>query len=285
MPSGLIAENLYVPLLLASVAVVLRFRDRPGLWLALGAGLLLGASAMTRTNGLIVLLPLAAGVWLARRRWADIGILVAGVVIALTPWTVRNLAAFGDFAPLGTQTGVVLIGVFNEEARGSEFYGIFRPPEKVPEVAEYVHAPGHTETELDAKFRSKALGFALDHPGYTISITVRHALQLVELRNTLLTGGTSHREQSIPLGFARDTNRGGFLLLALLAIAGAVLARRLWWRRELLWFWSIPVLLFVSVVVVQGSPRYRLPIDPFLCLLAAAVPLSLLDRLRRRPSS
>jgi hypothetical protein len=35
-------------------------------------------------------------------------------------------------------------------------------------------------------------------------------------------------------------------------------------------FWLMPALMFVSAVFIWGNSRYRLPIDPFLLILAAA---------------
>jgi predicted membrane protein len=37
------------------------------------------------------------------------------------------------------------------------------------------------------------------------------------------------------------------------------------------WLWAIPLLAVVGTVPFDGGPRYRVPLDPFLLLLAAAV--------------
>jgi hypothetical protein len=53
-----------------------------------------------------------------------------------------------------------------------------------------------------------------------------------------------------------------------LAIAGAFTRRA---RTAPLWFWAVPIFLFVSVVWLgTGGARFRSPVDPFLILLAAS---------------
>lgn len=284
---GLVAETLYIPLMLGSVLVVLRFRDSPSTRLALIAGFLIGASTLTRTNGLILFLPIALGVWQARRRWPDVALLTAGLIVALAPWTIRNLVVLDAFAPLGTQTGITLVGVFNHNATASAYFGIFRPPDKIATTRALVRQPGINEAELDARSRRIAIDFALDHPGYIRGLLTRHAQQLFEIRGVRITSSNSQREMAIPVGFARKISRGGFLLLLALSVAGAIIGRSIWWRREHLWLWLVPIMLLVSVILLVGGPRYRLPIDPFLSLLAAgAIPALLrVSRGRRAPAA
>lgn len=76
-------------------------------------GLLLGALALTRPEYLGVAL-LAAIVVLIRDRTAwragalDAAILLAGVVLAVAPWTIRNAVALDRFVPISTGGGQVL---------------------------------------------------------------------------------------------------------------------------------------------------------------------------------
>jgi hypothetical protein len=57
-------------------------------------------------------------------------------------------------------------------------------------------------------------------------------------------------------------------------------------RRAPQWLWAIPILLALSVILVNAeTPRFRSPIDPYLIMLAACALVSLgaalLPRLRR----
>ena len=70
-------------------------------------------------------------------------------------------------------------------------------------------------------------------------------------------------------------------MLCLLALAGAFTKLA---RTAPKWIWWVPILLALSVVLVNvETPRFREPVDPFLILLAAAAAATLTARLRRAP--
>ena len=69
-----------------------------------------------------------------------------------------------------------------------------------------------------------------------------------------------------------------FWIFAVLAVIGAFTQRA---RAAPLWFWAVPLLMYLSVVfLVVETPRYRTAIDPFIVLLAALA----LTRRACRPS-
>ena len=69
-----------------------------------------------------------------------------------------------------------------------------------------------------------------------------------------------------------------FWIFALLAIIGATTRAA---RAAPLWVWTVPLLMYLSVVfLVVETPRYRTAIDPFIVLLAA---LALTQWRRSRP--
>jgi 4-amino-4-deoxy-L-arabinose transferase-like glycosyltransferase len=79
--------------------------ERAGWWLV-GSGALAGAATLTRVDGLLLLVPLVVGWWLARQRvaggWLPVAWLVAAAgafVLVLAPWLVRNLSEFGAAFP------------------------------------------------------------------------------------------------------------------------------------------------------------------------------------------
>ncbi len=77
-------------------------------------GLLLGATAMVRPEYLGVALLLAVAVFarLARTNWrlglAQAAILLAGLLLVVAPWTIRNAVALDRFVPISTGGGQVL---------------------------------------------------------------------------------------------------------------------------------------------------------------------------------
>lgn len=110
----LMGEPLAATLLSGSVLAIFWSADRDGLahWLLPGA--LLGATAMVRPEYLAVALLLALVVFVHRGRpkWrrglAQAAILLAGVVLLVAPWTIRNAAALDRFVPISTGGGQVL---------------------------------------------------------------------------------------------------------------------------------------------------------------------------------
>jgi hypothetical protein len=70
-----------------------------------------------------------------------------------------------------------------------------------------------------------------------------------------------------------------FWVYFLLAVLGAFDARV---RAAPLWVWTVPLLMYLSVVfLVVETPRYRTAIDPFIILLAALAVTKLYVRWRR----
>jgi hypothetical protein len=65
-------------------------------------------------------------------------------------------------------------------------------------------------------------------------------------------------------------------LVEVLAVAGALTRRA---RQAPFWVWGIPLALLATTILVQGAPRFRLPVDPFLLLLASLALVTLAERL------
>jgi 4-amino-4-deoxy-L-arabinose transferase-like glycosyltransferase len=110
----LMSEPLAATLLSASVLALLWAADGDGLarWLLPGA--LLGATAMVRPEylGIAVLLAVVVFARRARVDWrrslAQAALLLAGLILIVAPWTLRNAIALGRTVPISTGGGQVL---------------------------------------------------------------------------------------------------------------------------------------------------------------------------------
>jgi 4-amino-4-deoxy-L-arabinose transferase-like glycosyltransferase len=276
LAGSLLAENLFLPLMLGSVVCVQRLR-RPGaaVWRwTVAAGALVGLATMTHKNGIFLLPPLLAGAWTLRPRFsgralAVPAVLAAATILVLVPWGMRNAAVFGRLLPFGTGEGFSLAGTYNSRASlPDHFQAVWRLPQDTPDYGALFHRRELDEAKLDGELRSRSLRFAGHHLGYLATVVALNAQRLFDLRDRATVSDVSYREMAVP-GSQYGTVRLAVYLLLALAIAGAVVAIR---RRPTLgtaWLWSVPLLICTTTVSVIGNPRYRAPLDPFLLILAA----------------
>jgi hypothetical protein len=87
-------------------------------------------------------------------------------------------------------------------------------------------------------------------------------------------------EMGIPKS-ARPWTRVSVYLMTLLALLAIVVRRPLRRLGRQAFLWLIPLMLLVGPAVALGGPRYRVPIDPFLVLAAAAGLAALAPRFSR----
>jgi 4-amino-4-deoxy-L-arabinose transferase-like glycosyltransferase len=294
MAGVIAAENLLTPLVLAAVYTALRARRaRSGrtryAWVA-GTGVLTGLATLTHENGVLILAGLVPAVWTGRprlrlRSLAAPALLVALTVLMILPWTIRNAVVMHSFIPVADETGITLVGTYNvASARDPQlpykwriFYGI---PGEGPLIKESSHL---TEPELGAKLQSQALHYIEHHPVSLLQVLYHNGRRMLELEGTF-AWIASASAVSLTTPVAR-TGVISFWILCLLAIAALATRRG---RSAPGWVWVIPLLLALSVVMVNvETPRFREPVDPFLILLAAAGLSAAVDwligRLRRAP--
>ena len=280
--TALLSENLYLPLMLGALAAVLAARDSPHRYRwALLAGVLAGLSILTRQNGALLLLPLllavaaAGGGWRSRRALGPALALLAAAVVVVLPWTIRNAVVLERFVPVATQSGVLLSGTYNDDARGDRtFPAAWRPPSGVEAFALLFARRDLSEAELDAELRSRSTDYIVDHPLYPLRAGWWNALRLTHLGGGPLVDFTA-RDLNLTRAQVR-ASQAAFYLLALLALAGALTAAA---RQAPRWLWLAPLLL-ATLIFIAGLVRYRLPVDVFLVLLAGVGVAAGCDRLR-----
>lgn len=244
-----LSEGLFIALVLGALACALAARrDERTRWVV-AAGALAGVAALTRTNGLVILLPVLLAV--PRRRL----VLVAATLVVIAPWTIRSSTALDTFVPTTTQAGFTLAGAYNNVAKDDDrFPAAWRPPVMVP-------VEDANEAELERRFRSDALAFAADHPLYVPRVVFWATVRMLNLADAEIEKLSAH-EAGVGDGFVALNRYATWALLAL-AVAGALVAR------PPPWLWLFPLLLWLSVAIAIGATRYRTPVDPFLILLAA----------------
>jgi 4-amino-4-deoxy-L-arabinose transferase-like glycosyltransferase len=265
--SSLLSEALFIPFALGALLCILEHRrDQHDRW-AIAAGILIGLAALTRANGLLLLIPTVLGLWtlrprLSRRAAAAPAIALLAAILTVAPWTIRNALVLDEFVPVSLQAGYTLAGTYNDESRDdSTFPGAWR----IPQRAYYPNADRRPfeEPELDRELRRLVRGYVGDHPGYVLEVAYRNTLRIFDLGEREYARRTYAEESIEP--WLGDLSRVGAILILILAVAGAFTQAA---RRVPLWFWLAPA-LFWTVVFAAGFNRYRAPLDPFLLLLAA----------------
>jgi 4-amino-4-deoxy-L-arabinose transferase-like glycosyltransferase len=273
--TALISEALFVPLVLAAVATALeaRRRRRRYRWV-IATGVLVGLAALTRTNGLILLLPfvLAVAPERSRRRigaWAPSGALVLAAVLTIVPWTTRNWITLHAFVPISDEIGYTLAGTYNQVSRAdrqSPAVWIEAEHGASPEYARILSEARRerwNEVTYGDRLQAAAISDIERDPSYVLKVAYWNAVRMFHLGELTLAAKNLH-DTDIPRGPA-VLEVSSFPLLAVLALGGLVTRRA---RRAPRWLWLIPLCLATSILVT-GFIRFRAPIDPFLVMLAA----------------
>lgn len=301
LSSELYSEVLFVFLILGAALVVLRFRESGMLRWAVAAGVLGGLAALTRGPGVIALLPLAFGLWMLRPRLSvralgppALALLCSIVVIA--PWTLRNAVEFGRLIPITTSSGFGLAGTYNETSLADEFApAAWRTPVIVPDLTPLFQASGVDEATLDSTLAEEATSIMGAHPGYVVKASIHNLLRMSYLEGDSVV---DYGAEVVAPGIGNrgtGADRISFAILAFFALAGlvAILSAR---RPQgpssgrmspmitagPAYIWLVPLALVIVAAPVAGLPRYRVPADPFLLILAAIGAVWLFDRLRSR---
>ena len=292
----LLSESLFVVLELAALLCVLNFRRSGGLlrW-AVAAGAMCGLALLTRNIGLALIPAVAFGTWTARPRLgprallAPVAALVAAALV-IAPWTLRNAAEFGRFIPVTTSTGLTAAGVYNETSfRDSASHGAWRDPQIVSEFTPLFATPGIDEGDVDERLLRAARNFAWQHPGYVAETFGWNLLRMFEIATGSVVDRDGHELTDRGIGSATPpAERAGLAIVAVLGLLGVIALIRSKAGgpqpripRGPLFLWLVPVLTLISTALLNGLPRDRIPIDPFLLILAAIGLVSIWDAMRR----
>lgn len=272
----LLIPSLLVFLVLAGMVLLYRFRKLDRLWFL--PGLAWGLAAVTRPNVLVFVV--LAAVWFAAefgrgmaRRYL---LFLAGVAVVILPVTVRNYAVSGEVIPIAWQGGTNFWIGNNPESDGvtaiapgtrkdwwGGYYDIRRlAKEKLGREPRF--------GEIDRYGFRQGLRFWKERPGQALGLSLRKLylfLSGYEVANNrdiyFFSRFTFLRLliHRLPLFFFP------FGLLVPLAAAGALVLRQQWRR-------LLPLYLFIGGYALSFVPffvtaRYRMPLVPFLLVLAA----------------
>ncbi len=229
----------------------------------MATGVLVGIASLTRTNGLILLLPLALAFappasWRRLRGWAPAGVLVVTALLTLVPWTIRNWTVFHAFVPISDEGGYTLAGTYNQASRTTKKSPALWIEAEHGASPEYARILGTgtarhwNELTYGNHLQSTAVDEIESHPAYVLEVGFWNTIRMFSLGDTHLAVDNLH-DTDIPLAPALLLINSSPLLLVL--AFGGVLTRAA--RRAPKWLWLVPVCLWTSVFVT-GFVRFAL---------------------------
>lgn len=220
-------------------------------------GFFMGISALTRANMLFfpffVLILGMAGFFKIKERvkYLLLAVALTSFVITIAPWTIRNYIVHKAFIPIATQGGEV-------------FYTSYNPPKG------YLY--GFTANDDVISFANK-LGseveqnkFLIKYTFGTIKAKIRQIPRLELLKMLYFWSPFDWEILSSPPG--KGVYNFFYAFFLPFSIAGIViLGKRIKEHSELF----IPVIfILLTTLIFYGSPRFRMPAEPFLIIFAAS---------------
>jgi Flp pilus assembly protein TadD/4-amino-4-deoxy-L-arabinose transferase-like glycosyltransferase len=271
------------------ILLLLRAGRRHSASTCFAVGICGALAILTRPTFLLFFVAACAWLALSQRRSGTaqrpavrrLAALVAGFCLVVLPVAVQSQRVTGEFGFLPSSAWMnAHIGNNPDPCRT---LGI-RPGEEWDRLnlgPETSHAPV-AASETRAWFRAKTLDYVRTEPISFLEGLLDKSLQLVSSRelprNLDLYGFRQWSGLLTLLTWKAEGFGFPFGVLAPLAAAGLILG----WRRIPVPLWLFVVLYPLSVVLVFVTARYRAPMVPVLCILAAAAVTSAIRSIRER---
>ena len=222
--------------------------------------------------GLLIALLVAGVGW--RKALAALAVPVIVLVVVFAPWTIRNAVRLDAFVPSSTNMGDTLCIDRNLDATGGFRWGSH----------DGCVDPTLPEAERNTGNTRKAIRFVVDHPDReALQIARRARLMFAEDHDGLFATETLGGGQVVSDG-TRDVLEtvadGYFTAVGIAALIGLPLLVRRAPRSER-WLVVVPMAaLLVIPLLLWGTPRFHVPLVPFMAVSAAAL-VTLALRARR----
>jgi hypothetical protein len=275
---ALYSESIYLIVVPGVLLLALAALRSPTLVRFLVLGVATGVAALVRSEALLLVVFVGVpAVFLAASdgRLRHLAALVAGTLLVVTPWVVRNAVQL-DGPALSTNNGITLVGAYCNDmfqpgqrfgswslgCTASEIHALDRESGPRPPVAE------------DRRLIRRAIELARGHARQVPSLMAAHVGRL---------WGVYHSGDQVTFDDRAVHARGWVVagqyvhwLLLPFVVLGIVVAR----RREWLIIAGPVLMVTVNAVVFYGSTRLRAGAEPSIALFAAAGVVWLAHRIR-----
>ena len=267
----LLPEQLFMLLTCCALYLLMNLRGEP-IYKFLACGAIIGLAALTKEIGLLLLLAYLLWLFCNRARFPNslrrTALIVAGCVIIIAPWTVRNYLAFHQFVPITTNSGINFYIGNNPSATG-RFQWVLPPESKWNEPS----PNGKFEYEVCSQGYKLGMAFASNNPGRFVKLVFQRAYYFFRLPFPSPEDATFE----IP-------GKLIWLLLYVLILISLVLnvfSLRGSRRPESGLLYLLVAVLICPFLLTVGMPPYRLAFMPFAAVIAANyIDHSLVNRFR-----
>jgi 4-amino-4-deoxy-L-arabinose transferase-like glycosyltransferase len=227
---------------------------------ALAAGAVVGVAILVRAATLLYV-PLVGAWILWKRRWAAIPAFALGLVLVLTPWTIRNITHYGRFVLVASDGGVTFWTGNNSLATGEGDMAA-NPHLKLANQELRARHPGLNEEQMEPVYYQESFDWIRANPAAWIGLMFKKLFYLV-----------------VPIGPSYVQAHGAryyaasLISVGLLVPLAAIGLWRLRGRRErLAGMWLLALAAVATCLVFFPQERFRIPVlDPSLILCASGV--------------
>lgn len=220
------------------------------------AGLITGVAMLVRP-AMAFFVPVALAWLIARRRAALAALLVAGALVVVAPWTVRNIHVYNRLVFIASEGGVTFWTGNHPRATGEGDMAA-NPDIKISEIDFRRRHPGLTQEELEPLYYREAIAYIAAHPVWWMELILKKSFY------TVVPVGRSYALHS-PL--YRTSSIASYLIVLPFGVLGAMI----WWRRPHPPESLFPLAVSAVIVCILFFPqeRFRIPvIDPTLIICA-----------------
>ena len=251
---SLMSETTYAFLIAATLVCALAYLRAPSARLAAALGALIALAALTRGEGLALLVLLALP--LAWRRPRHLAAVAIAAVVVLAPWTIRNTIKFEKPFLISTNGEAIWAGANCQRTYYTDQIGAWV-------LACYGPRPPGDESEQAIVYRKRGLRYLRHHKSRLPVVLAARFGRLWDVyqpwrQGTFFSGLEGRRPGATHFGLVI------YWLLLPFAFAGAFLVRR---GR---WVLLAPVLMVTLVALTTyGTTRFRMAAEPSIVLLAA----------------
>lgn len=273
----MMTENLATPLLALSIFFLLRSYNTGKRAYGVLAGLALGFTTLCRS--IYLLLPILIAIWMVlvyknkREVIENLTAVVVTMLVVLTPWAVRNYIVHQRLVLTSTDGGFVFYAWNSPGAlrgEGAIYPEFTRDRDSVPGLKDM------NEVDRNSWFYKERLHTIFDDPSLYVRQVAQRVWWIWKPYPYLLQPGLANVLRTA-VGFLF------YIPLYVLAVLGALWSLAEW--RKLSLFYLLFLYVTFPTAFIAGIIRYRMPVEPYLIILAAVGLLWIVEWYRHHAKS